>query len=448
MGEIDTKPIESVQTVISYFGQTNEQKKNSPIKDEEQELKKESEVESLEKEVANIKVQMEAKDNIYKQALVMIDHLQKTADDLSILLNKSDLQKDFYINESREAKMRIKELESALEQSAHCLSESQKAQQQLMNDLESKQNQLMNMETEHKALERALKLQNEELVRQSETMHDLENRVMEKSAQFDSLEMELQQLNMLHVSSEKVASNAIFEANKVREEMEAHEKTRLEQAGYIDLLETEVKQLRIELEHEKTELEKSKEQENEGQVEIAMLKFELHKGRAKLAAAEAAETRAQAQKSALYNALQQMGLEAEEMNKENRLLKESMQSADECEIEETVEKVVNDLFDEEMEKLRRDLEVAMSKMGELRTRAEQAMSRADAAEKAKAVLEEQIRKRKDHKMRRRAALAALREESVARSDDNTYNDITDTIKHDTSANKSYQPLGKVLNMKF
>lgn len=37
MGEIDTNPIESVQTVISFFGQSNEQKKNSPIKDEEEE---------------------------------------------------------------------------------------------------------------------------------------------------------------------------------------------------------------------------------------------------------------------------------------------------------------------------------------------------------------------------------------------------------------------------
>lgn len=34
MGEIDTKPIESVQTALSFFGQRNEQRKNSPTKDE------------------------------------------------------------------------------------------------------------------------------------------------------------------------------------------------------------------------------------------------------------------------------------------------------------------------------------------------------------------------------------------------------------------------------
>ncbi|KAL8465189.1 hypothetical protein ACS0TY_034620 [Phlomoides rotata] len=432
MGEIDTKPIESVQTVITFFGQSNDQKKNSPIKDDQQqEVKKERELECAEKEVANLKVQLEAKDNAYKQALVMIDHHHKTAADLSILLNKSDIQKDFYINETRAAKTRANELDSALEQT---LSESKRTLLNATNDLQSQLTVLREAKTESENLLKA------ELLRQVETMHDLENRVVEKSAEIESLRIELKQVNMLHISSEKVASNAIFEANKIREEMEGQEKTRLDQAEYINLLETELKQGRIELEKVKSEVEKSKEKENEAEIEIAMVKFELHKSRAKLAAAEAAETRAQSQKSALYNALQQMGMEAEEMNKENRMLKESMQVDDDEESEVLVGK------DEEgdggeVEKVRRELEIMMSKMGEMRTRVAQAMSRAEAAEKGKGVLEEQIRKRKEVKKRRRAALAALREESISTLDDNS-------IQRDTSSAKTYQPLGKVLNMKF
>lgn len=340
-------------------------------------MKKGREVESVEKEVANLKVQLEAKDNAYKQALVMIDNHHKTTDDLSILLNKSDLLKDFYINESREAKTRINELEQAL-------SVSEKA-------LESTLDQLMNMKTELSVLREA-KMESENL-RKEELRRKLE--------------------------------------------MEVQDKTRFDQAEQISLLETELKKVKI-------ELEKSKEQEDESQVEMAMMKFELHKGRAKLAAAEAAEIRAQTQKSALYNALQQMGLEAEETNKENRLLKEWMQMQLADEEQKEVVKVEEGVDEDgvEMEKVRRELEIAMSKIGELRTRAAQATSRAEAAEKGKGVLEEKIRKRKEHKERRRAALAALREESISRMDDDN------SIKCDTSSAKNYQPLGKVLNMKF
>ncbi|KAL0442194.1 UNVERIFIED_CONTAM: hypothetical protein Sradi_0158300 [Sesamum radiatum] len=530
MGEIDTKPIESVQTALSFFGHRNDQQKTSTPTKDDQELEKERELESLEKELANIKLQLEAKDSAYKQALLKLDHHQKTADELSILLRKSDSQKDYYIGESHEANARINELESALEQLARQLSESENIKEQLSHvtsELESTRDQLLNMENElvvlreaklesslqAQAIERTLseeRLKTEELLRQASEMketivqlkvkaveverenadvlsgkdaeleslakavsekkeqlesamkkvmimHDLENQLIEKSAYINSLQLQLNVANELRVASEKAASDAVSELNRLKETTDLHEKTNSDQATYIGLLEVELKKLMAELEttnaevcslkesveSTKTELEKARENENDAQIEIAMLKFELHKGRSKLAAAEAAEARAQSEKSALYNALQQMGLESEETKRENKLLKElAMKSGDETSTES--HKVEETLHEngKEMEDMKKELEAAMTKIGELRTRAEQAISRAEAAEKAKTALEDHIQRRKDRKERRKAAIAALREESLPRDYDSS-----DSVKYDSSS-KNYQPLGKVLNMRF
>lgn len=83
----------------------------------------------------------------------------------------------------------------------------------------------------------------------------------------------------------------------------------------------------------------------------------------------------------------------------------------------------------------KELEFAMVRIAEFGTRAEQAVSMAEMAEKTKAALEEQLRQWQ----RRRAALAALRKESV-REENNI-------LKFDQTP-ATYQPLSKVLNMKF
>ncbi|KAJ9693041.1 hypothetical protein PVL29_011953 [Vitis rotundifolia] len=55
-----------------------------------------------------------------------------------------------------------------------------------------------------------------------------------------------------------------------------------------------------ELEKTKIEVDEIRGRENEAQVEIALLKSELHKGRSKIAAAKATEARAESIKSGLY----------------------------------------------------------------------------------------------------------------------------------------------------
>ena len=91
-----------------------------------------------------------------------------------------------------------------------------------------------------------------------------------------------------------------------------------------------------------------------------------------------------------------------------------------------------------LELLKKELEVAMVKIGLFRNRAEQAATRAEAAEKAKATIEDQLRMWQEQKQRRKAALAALRVESAPKQFSSPTIEKLPT---------KYQPLGKVLNMK-
>ncbi|KAL6325834.1 hypothetical protein AAG906_026663 [Vitis piasezkii] len=84
----------------------------------------------------------------------------------------------------------------------------------------------------------------------------------------------------------------------------------------------------------------------------------------------------------------------------------------------------------------KELEFAMVRIAEFRTQAEQAVSMAEMAEKTKAALEEQLRQWQKQRQRRRAALAALRKESVRKE-----NNI---LKFEQTP-ATYQPLSKHFN---
>ncbi|CAI9767282.1 unnamed protein product [Fraxinus pennsylvanica] len=547
MGEIDTKPIESVRVAISLFGES----KDSPTaKKNDQELEKEREVESLLKEYASVKVQLEAKDLAYKQALLKLDHYQKTQHELSTLLKNSDSVKIKYIDEYKESNTRINQLESTIKEISDKLLEFENVQKQLShvtNEYMTSQGQILKTETldalikfestkQVEAMENALleeKLKTEELLRNisklnetifhlqlkaheveeveaeaqlecteklSAIVDDFEKQLLEKSILTDLLQLELEQANELYSCSQKIAADAIHELNELKEEMEQQQRKSLDPATYITSLETEferskmelrnaneevgrlngdVESMMAELEKIRTEMAVNRERDTEVQVEISLLKSELHKGKSKLAAVEAAEARAQSEKSALYHAVQELALEAEEAEKENRELKEIMKLANEhtksmelvegelkAKYEETgggmevhvtisrkeyevlikkaqhVDQVVEPIHsnEQELKTSKKELEAAILKIGELRARAEQAISRAEAAEKAKVELEEQKRRWKEHQERRKAALAELREESYSK-------DYITSYKHDNVI-ANYQPLGKVLNMKF
>lgn len=492
-----------------------------------QEFEKEKALEGLLMDLAKCKVQLESKESAHKQALFDLAHYKKTADELSTLLKISDFERDIYIDDCKEARRHIDELESKMKEMSDQLLETIQIQEQLsrvMVQLNSTQEDLLRAGTQlaeareaklddmtkAELMETALsmeKMKTEELLRhlselnetilrlkmavveaeiekceaqskkehelelaresvievqeqlqsmrkELEMMETLETQFLERSLLSDLLQAELQQAKELLSSAEGDVFDAINDKYRLKADLELKEKENLDQTSYIRSLEVELNKI-------KREVEEISERECEAQVEIAMLKSELHKGRSKIAAAEAAEERAKGDKSGAYLALQQLALEAKEIKKENRRLKEEASKVDTQidesnseadthvtislgEYEALVKKAekadqVPELENSsEVEILKKELEAATARMRELRARAEQARSRAEVAELGKAAVEEQIRRWRLQKEKRNSALAALREESISRSF---------SFKCD-EAPKPYQPLSKILNMKF
>ncbi|XVF09012.1 hypothetical protein REPUB_Repub07fG0053700 [Reevesia pubescens] len=584
MGEIDTKPIESVQVALSLFGEKSDLLKQRSS-NSDSDVEKEKDIESLEKELANYRLQMEAKDSAYMQALLQLEHYKKTTEESSFLLKNSELERDRYIAECNEVKDRIDELESKMKGMVDQLSENGKIREQLshvLKELRVTQADLLTMESELAAakdselkamiqaelmetsanmekekseelLGRISELQDavlisklaatevekekcrivfekdaemeslkatafqaqeqiEDLRKQLEIIKELENQLLTKSAYIDLLQAKLEQVTNVLGSLENATSDGGIDLNQIKQDFEFKERKISDQAFYIEALEMELSRLKLglkngneevrnlncnvealkcDLEKLETEIDEVRERENDAQVEIAMLKAELHKGRSKIAAAEAAEARAESVKSGLYLAVQQLAVEAEEAKKENQKLKEEVE-AEECDnstlkhqdasekslvsniddqrdkcvglitisIEEynslfkkaeKADQVLNSVAEDskqlatesenknEAELLKKELEAAMVKIGLFRNRAEQAATRAESAEKAKATLEDQLMMWQEQKQRRKAALAALREESAPKQFSPPTMEKLLT-KH--------QPLGKVLNLKF
>lgn len=510
--------------------------------------------------MANYKVQLEAMDGACKQALLKLEHYQKRADEHFKLLRNTEIERDMFIDECREAKTQIRELDSKMKEMADQLLETNNIREQLahvLSELKAAQKELLSMESELaiardsnlKAIAQA-KLMETAADMEKERAEELLRRVLELSEAFvksrhaaveaekekvavlsekdaeielataaavqaqmqledmrkqnEMVQLELKQANELLGSSEKSASDAVNSLNQLRIDFEVNERKNLDQSVYIEALELELNQLKIELnsskeevgrlncvvETLKDELEKVKKEmdeiwgrDTEAQIEVALLKAELHKGKSKIAAAEAAEARANSSKSGLYLAVQQLAVEAQEAKKENQRLKQGEDKvAEETETDElkTEDEEKRDEADGhikislkeyeslirkaekadhihvasgedageltkvenyyELENLKKQLELAMVKVGEFRNRAEQAVSRAELAEKAKAAVEDHLRRSRQKQQRRKAAIAALREESAPK-------EFTSS-RFDNKQPTTYQPLGKVLNMKF
>lgn len=540
----------------------------------QKECENEKELEGLSKDLANYKVQLDAKDAAYKQALLKLDYYQKTADELSNLLKISETEGELCINECREAETRINELESKVKEMGDQLVETAKIREQLSHvpsELKATQSELLSMETELavardsnlKAMTRAEQMENasnmekekteellkrisdlsediaksklasieeekeklavlsekdveielaraaavqaqdqlEDIRKKIEIMQELEIQLMAKSVIIDTLQLEIKQSSELLRSSDKSASDIINSLNQLQVDLEVKERRNLDQSIYIETLEMELNRLKLdcnnseeevvrlslvietltnEVQKVKAEMDEVNGRETEALIEIALLKAELHKGKSKIAAAEAAEERAKSVKSGLYLAVQQLAVEAHEAKEENLRLKQGAdEAAEETENSELVgsqsenplqdveasqteelkiedeermdkdddhitisleeyESLIRksekaDHFHEslgedssklstpenkpELETLKKELETATVKIGEFRNRAEQAVSRAELAEKAKVAIEEQLKKWKEQKQRRKAALVALGEESARREFD-------------------------------
>nr|XP_048330718.1 protein WEAK CHLOROPLAST MOVEMENT UNDER BLUE LIGHT 1-like [Ziziphus jujuba var. spinosa] len=570
MGVVDTKPIESVQASLCLFEEKGDQKKNRPTAMDESEI--ERELEEVLKDLANSKVQIEAKDAAYMQALLNLENYKKTACEHSAMLKNTEIERDRYKNECGEAAMRIDELKSKMKEMKDQLLESVKIGEQLehvMNELKASKEELLRSEMELAALKdsesKALKQveliemdakmdkqkveellkhvselndaililevaateaekekfamisekdaqiqvakmdivqaqdQLKDMRKEVEMMEELENQFNAKCLYIEVLKSELKQEEEIRKSFEKDASDAINKSKLLKDEIDFKERKILSQEALIDAFKMELNQQKSELKNTndsasklsreveklnndivkaKAEINEISERETEAQVEIAMLKSEIHKGRSKIAAAEGAKARAEGVKSGLYLAVQQLAVDAGSAKKENERLKQEADKADEetdssnsvnPHLENPTEELdasqINDTDshvtismkeyeslikkaekedsnwllasqekDEELEILKKELEAANAKIAEFRNRAVQAVSRAETAEKAKAQIEDQLRKWREHKQKRKAALAALRDVSVPKEDE--------SILTYSSLPRTYPQLGK------
>lgn len=499
MGEIDTDPIKSVRASVSHFGEKCNQIKSRSSSDDESE--KEKDFEAVLQDLANCKVQLEAMDAAHKQTLLRQDHHEEAVAGISTLLKSSEFEKDRFINECKEARIRVSELESKIQEMADELTELNSTRAQLLGvekqlvaatdaKIEAmKQAEMMEtvLSMEKAKMEEMVHHENmleETILRlrvsfmESESLKEeaekelkyAHEQLLLKSISIDSLQSELQIANELRSLAEEAAADSLSDLNRIKEDYEHQERMNSDQVKYIELLESELTQLKLELrdtnqelqmatgelEKTKSEMEEMRDGDNETQVEIALLKAELHKGRSKTAAAEAAELRAKGEKSAAYFALQQMAIETQDLKKENQRLQSEHEeiefqdsksdheitiSLEEYEIlvKKTEEAKDKQNLESKMESLKKDLESAMMRVSEFRTRSEQAATRAEVAEQAKAALEEQIKRWKEQKQRQRAALAALRAESMSKS--------SHSFEYDDNS-KTYMPLGKFLKMNF
>ncbi|OVA13391.1 WEB family [Macleaya cordata] len=311
MGEVDTKPIESVQAALSLFGEKNDPRKYRSTSSEGIQDSEEKDLDLLLKDLANYKVQVEVKESAYKQALLKLDIYQQVVDELSTKLKTSEARREKHLEECREARNCINELESKIKDLSDQLVETEKNKEQLLcalNELKATQEELLDTKAELAAIEESklaatihaeimeiaviaekerteellkrtselneaillLKLavmeaekekstlsdreHVEEMRKQMEMIEEWEKQLLAKTILIDSLQLELNQVKESHSSSAQAASDAINDLNQLKSELELSKRVNADQAIYVKSMETELNQLKLELENANEEV--------------------------------------------------------------------------------------------------------------------------------------------------------------------------------------------------
>ncbi|KAL2322077.1 hypothetical protein Fmac_026456 [Flemingia macrophylla] len=234
--EIDTKSIESVRNAVSLFGDKGNKKRCQPTS---RKSGCEKELEELTKELANCKVQLEAKQAAHMQALLKMEHSQKMIQELGTLLRNSDIERNKNVSECSACRACKDELESKVKEMADQNSETTKVRNQLSHvssELKATQRELLNKETEivaardselktlanAKQLESALEVakeQKEELLQQvkelTEAIHN---------SKLAAITAEKEKLSILSEKDEKIelATKATAQVQQQLEDMREH----------------------------------------------------------------------------------------------------------------------------------------------------------------------------------------------------------------------------------
>ncbi|KAK2357586.1 putative leucine-rich repeat-containing protein [Trifolium repens] len=477
VGEIDTTSIEPVRVGVSLFDDKGDSDKFLPARNKRD---YEKEIEDLTKELDNYKTQLEAKHVAHIKALLKPEQNQKMIHELSTLLKNSDIERNKYVNECSESKVSKDELESMTKEMADLKLETEKLRDQLSHvlvELKATQRELLNKDTEifaardseSNAVTKAEQLEND-LKLEKELKEELQHQVNELSeiihrSKLAAIKAEKRNIGMLYQKDEKIqlatqdndqaqqemedmrkhidilhglqnkpmvdeANVLSKDSNLLKNDIEQMERYIMDQSDYIDKLETELNQL-------KNELTSAKEEINGLNISNESLTSELHKAKDELKMNKEKDIEAEVEIALLKSHLQEY---------RSAYKNEYVNEAEERNSEKNNDNITISLVKEpekgnhlELALVKKELENASLKISEMRTRAEQAMSRAELAENGKAALEEKIRRHREHRLRKKAALTALREESTPKP-------FTPSTSYGTPS--IHQPLGKVLNMKL
>ncbi|GMQ10091.1 LOW QUALITY PROTEIN: hypothetical protein CsSME_00053232 [Camellia sinensis var. sinensis] len=348
------------------------------------ELERKKELEDLMKDMANYNVQLEGKGSACRQALLKLNHYQKTANELSILVKSSEIEKDISMNAEKllimetnltaaintklEALTQVELMETELQMEKgmtdellrhvselneavmHSKMASNEGQKEIRVVLVEKVTELALATTTVVEAEEKL----EYMRKLVEVMQDLENQLMNKFVFIDSLQSDLNQANELRGSFEKRASNAISELNTEE----------------VERLDSDTKKMEGELEKLRQLKQGSRAEADESKKENWRLKEEFDN-----------------------SVVNEYG--RDESNACIKISKDEYEALIE-KAEKVTELVPENYY--ELENLKKELEIAMVKIAEFRNRAKQVVSRVEAAEK------DQMRNWREQ---REVALAAL-----------------------------------------
>ncbi|KAK9090899.1 hypothetical protein Sjap_024076 [Stephania japonica] len=142
MGEIDTKPIESVQTALFLFGEKSNNRKYRSTNSESKQEFDEKELDLILKDLSNHKVQLEVKESAYQQLLLKQELYEKTVGELSSQLRNCEADRNKYNEEVRTAQIQGDELQCQIKVITNQLSETGNIKENLLLELKSTQEDL------------------------------------------------------------------------------------------------------------------------------------------------------------------------------------------------------------------------------------------------------------------------------------------------------------------
>ncbi|KAF4403102.1 hypothetical protein G4B88_027873 [Cannabis sativa] len=433
MGEIDTtKPIESVQAAISLFSEKCDHQNNGLTGNNECERNRE--LECVLKELANCKVQLEAKEAAYMQTLHKLEHTKEKFDsareaEVKALTQVEVMEKA--LAEEREKCLellrKISELNEAnfMLKASECEAQKEKIAMASEKDMEIELAKIALDETKEKL---------EDVERDVEMMEEMEGEFVFKMILGNVLELKLVEANEeLTFLSKKLAADTDSELKLklIREELEVWERKSLSQEALIEAFKMEVNQVKM-------ELRSANELVSQLMDDVEILTYDILKAKTEINEMKRKETEAQIE----------IALMKTELQKERRDCNDGHITASLKEYESLVKKGDDQIWaptsdnKHELETLRKELDAALAKVAEFRNRGEQANFRAEMAEKAKAAIEDQLRKWREDRQKKKLALVAV--PSVASSSRNL---ISSSIGENPPPTH-HQPLYKLLNMKF